>query len=97
LLNNHCECGSPLWNNHLVHYILPFKEGASVTGLSVDPLFVATEETLGGVKAATAGESDTVEVKFEILFMYYWLHDTEQRKKVRMQNRGAPVILHPWN
>jgi hypothetical protein len=35
--------------------------------------------------------------EFEILFMYYWLHDTEQRKKVRMQNRGAPVILHPWN
>lgn len=42
---------------------LEIKEGASVTGLSADPLLVATEETLGGVKAATAGESDTVEVK----------------------------------
>ncbi len=42
---------------------LEIAEGASVTGLSADPLFVATEETLGGVKAATAGESDTVEVK----------------------------------
>jgi len=42
---------------------LEIAEGASVTGLSADPLLVATEETLGGVKAATAGESDTVEVK----------------------------------
>jgi len=42
---------------------LEIKEGASVTGLSADPLLVATEETLGGVKAAAAGESDTVEVK----------------------------------
>ena len=42
---------------------LEIKEGASVTGLSANPLLVATEETLGGVKAATAGESDTVEVK----------------------------------
>lgn len=42
---------------------LEIKEGASVTGLSADPLLVATEETLGGVKAAAAGEDDTVEVK----------------------------------
>jgi hypothetical protein len=42
---------------------LEIAEGASVTGLSADPLLVATEETFGGVKAATAGESDTVEVK----------------------------------
>jgi antitoxin component of MazEF toxin-antitoxin module len=42
---------------------LEIAEGASVTGLSADPLLVATEETLGGVKAAAAGESDTVEVK----------------------------------
>ena len=42
---------------------LEIKEGASVTGLSADPLLVATEETLGGVKAAVAGEGDTVEVK----------------------------------
>lgn len=42
---------------------LEIKEGASVTGLSADPLLVATEETLGGVKAAAVGESDTVEVK----------------------------------
>jgi len=42
---------------------LEIKEGASVTGLSADPLLVATEETLGGVKSAAAGEDDTVEVK----------------------------------
>ena len=42
---------------------LEIKEGASVTGLSADPLLAATEETLGGVKAAIAGESYTVEVK----------------------------------
>ena len=42
---------------------LEIKEGASVTGLSADPLLVATEETLGGVKAAAAGEDNTVEVK----------------------------------
>ena len=42
---------------------LEIAEGSSVTGLSADPLLVATEETFGGVKAATAGESDTVEVK----------------------------------
>jgi hypothetical protein len=42
---------------------LEIKEGASVTGLSANPLLVATEETLGGVKASAAGEDDTVEVK----------------------------------
>lgn len=42
---------------------LEIKEGASVTGLSANPLLVATEETLGGVKAAAAGEGDTVEIK----------------------------------
>jgi len=42
---------------------LEIKEGASVTGLSADPLLVATEETLGGVKASAAGEGDTVEIK----------------------------------
>lgn len=42
---------------------LEIKEGDSVTGLSANPLLVATEETLGGVKAAAAGEDDTVEVK----------------------------------
>ena len=42
---------------------LEIKDGASVTGLSADPLLVATEDTLGGVKAAAAGEDDTVEVK----------------------------------
>ena len=42
---------------------LEIKEGASVTGLSADPLLVATEETLGGVKAAAADEDDTVEIK----------------------------------
>lgn len=42
---------------------LEIKEGSSVTGLSADPLLVATGDTLGGVKAAAAGEDDTVEVK----------------------------------
>jgi len=42
---------------------LEIKEGASITGLSANPLLVATEETLGGVKAAAAGEDNTVEVK----------------------------------
>lgn len=42
---------------------LEIKEGASVRGLSADPLLVATGDTLGGVKAAAAGEDDTVEVK----------------------------------
>jgi hypothetical protein len=42
---------------------LEIKEGASVTGLSANPLLVSTEETLGGVKAAATGEDDTVEVK----------------------------------
>ncbi len=43
---------------------LEIKEGASVTGLSADPLLVATGDTLGGIKAAAAaGEDDTVEVK----------------------------------
>ncbi len=42
---------------------LEIKEGASVTGLSANPLLVATEEILGGIKAATAGEDDTAEVK----------------------------------
>ncbi len=42
---------------------LEIAEGASVTGLSADPLLVATEETLGGVKAAATGVDDTVEVK----------------------------------
>ena len=42
---------------------LEIKEGASVTGLSADPLLAASEETLGGVKAAAASEEDTVEVK----------------------------------
>ena len=43
--------------------MLEIKEGASVTGLSADPILVATVDTLGGVKAAAAGEDDTVEVK----------------------------------
>ena len=42
---------------------LEIKEEASVTGLSANPLLVATEETLGGVKAAAADEGDTVEIK----------------------------------
>ena len=42
---------------------LEIKEGATVTGLSANPLLIANEETLGGVKAAAAGESDTVEIK----------------------------------
>ena len=42
---------------------LEIAEGASVTGLSANPLLVATEETLGGVKAAAKEVTDTVPVK----------------------------------
>ena len=38
-------------------------EGASVTGLPPATVAAATEETLGGVLAATKTESDTVEAK----------------------------------
>ncbi len=41
---------------------LEIKEGASVTGLSADPLLPATDTTLGGVKAAIKTETDTVSV-----------------------------------
>lgn len=41
---------------------LEIKEGASVTGLSADPLLPATDTTLGGVKAAVKTETDTVSV-----------------------------------
>jgi len=41
---------------------LEIKEGASVTGLSADPLLPATDITLGGVKAAVKTETDTVSV-----------------------------------
>ena len=42
---------------------LEIAEGASVTGLSANPLLVATAETLGGVKAEETDIGDTVEVK----------------------------------
>jgi hypothetical protein len=42
---------------------LEIKEGASVTGLSADPLLMATAETLGGVKADAKAETDTVSAK----------------------------------
>ena len=41
---------------------LEIGQGATVTGLSADPLLPATDTTLGGVKAATKTESDTVSV-----------------------------------
>jgi len=41
---------------------LEIKEGASVTGLSADPLLPATDTTLGGVKAVVKTETDTVSV-----------------------------------
>lgn len=42
---------------------LEIQEGAVVTGLTADPLLAATEVTLGGVKAATKGITDTVPAK----------------------------------
>ena len=42
---------------------LEIKEGASVTGLPTSGISVATETALGGIKAATKAESDTVPVK----------------------------------
>ena len=42
---------------------LEIAEGASVTGLSANPLLVATAEALGGIKAEEATVGDTVEVK----------------------------------
>lgn len=41
---------------------LEIKEGASVTGLSANPLLPATDTTIGGVKAAAKAGTDTVPV-----------------------------------
>jgi hypothetical protein len=43
--------------------VLEIKEGASVTGLPSSGLTAATETTLGGIKAATKTETDTVPAK----------------------------------
>ena len=42
---------------------LEIKEGASVTGLPSLEVSAATETTLGGIKAATKAETDTVPAK----------------------------------
>lgn len=42
---------------------LEIKQGASVTGLPSPELSAATEATLGGIKAATKTETDTVTAK----------------------------------
>jgi hypothetical protein len=42
---------------------LEIKEGASVTGLPSPELSAATETTLGGIKAATKTETDSVPAK----------------------------------
>ena len=42
---------------------LEIKEGASVTGLPPATVAAATEESLGGVLAATKSQTDTVEAK----------------------------------
>ena len=42
---------------------LEIKEGASVTGLPSSQISVATETTLGGIKAAAKSETDTVPAK----------------------------------
>ncbi len=57
---NYMAQGGDKWTIGGTLEILP---GATVTGLSADPLLPATEDTLGGVKAAAAGEGDTVEIK----------------------------------
>jgi|BioPla2DNA2_1021312.scaffolds.fasta_scaffold10397_9 hypothetical protein len=42
---------------------LEIKAGATVTGLAANPLLAATDSTLGGIKAATKEETDTILVK----------------------------------
>ena len=42
---------------------LEIKEGGSVTGLPSSQVPIATESILGGVKAATKAETDTVQAK----------------------------------
>jgi hypothetical protein len=56
---NYMEQGGEKWVIGGTLEILP---GASVTGLSADPLLPATETTLGGVKVAAKTETDTVPV-----------------------------------
>ena len=43
--------------------VLEIKEGASVTGLPSSGLTAATETTLGGIKASSKSETDTVPAK----------------------------------
>jgi len=43
--------------------VLEIKEGASVTGLPYSGLTAATETTLGGIKASSKTETDTVPAK----------------------------------
>ncbi|KEF39672.1 hypothetical protein M670_00693 [Schinkia azotoformans MEV2011] len=56
---NYMEQGGEKW---IIGGTLEVLPGASVTGLSADPLLPATDTTLGGVKAAAKTETDTVSV-----------------------------------
>jgi hypothetical protein len=60
---NYMEQGGEKW---VIGGTLEIQSGASVTGLSADPLLPATEETLGGVKAATKTAGDTVPVAVDV-------------------------------
>lgn len=60
---NHMEQGGEKW---VIGGTLEVLSGASVTGLSADPLLPATDTTLGGVKAATKTETDTVSVAVDV-------------------------------
>ena len=44
---------------------LEIKEGATVTGLPTPTITMATDSTLGGIKAAEKTETDTVPVKID--------------------------------
>jgi len=57
---NYTEQGG---NKTVIGGTLEIKQGATVTGLPSSGLSVATETTLGGVKAAAKSETDTVTVK----------------------------------
>jgi len=57
---NHMEQGGEKWTIGGTLEVLP---GASVTGLSADPLLPAAANALGGIKAAEKTKTDTVPAK----------------------------------
>jgi len=65
---------------------LEIKEGASVTGLAANPLLVATEETLGGVKAAAAVIVTPSMSRLAKMASYMCQHLLWQQLKLRWSN-----------